>query len=137
MLKGASEEVPKSIPGYLAYGQAEQRIWTGQSLKVHIKLNVQILNGKHIIIFFSYWTVIRHSSKMASQLTQGYSKDQNWHVSSATWWNQPSVSLALCSRHAAALSPIYFFFCLPMIKGTFIRYLSLWKQNARKLCERK
>lgn len=54
MLRGASEKVPKNIPGCLAYGQAEQRIQTGESLKVHVKLNVQILNVKHtIFVFFS------------------------------------------------------------------------------------
>lgn len=52
MLKEASEKVPKNIPGCLAYGQAEQRIQTGESLKVHVKLNVQILNVKHMIFVF-------------------------------------------------------------------------------------
>lgn len=54
MLRGASEKVPKNIPGCLAYGQAEQRIQTGESLKVHVKLNVQILNVKHTIFVFFF-----------------------------------------------------------------------------------
>lgn len=113
--------------------------WTENLNRSEFKTACQI----KCFFFFSYWTVIRGSSKMASWLTWEYSKDQNLHVFSATWWNQMSVSLALCLRNAAALFPISFWFLfwfvifLPIIKDTFIRYLLLWRQNIIKLCQRK